>query len=370
MKIKINLKTLIISSIMLLLPTITLASNQVVMTIKNPDPYTGNQSWFNFEEPAGGLVSDTIILRNNSNQVEHIKLYGTDAYNNDAGSFVLKDFDDQQNGIGAWTKLSQNEVTLQAEEEKEIDFLIRIPENIAPGQYFGGILKEDNQLEGNGNIKVRTRTGNRIYLTIPGETNASINLLSVNHQYLANNKLNFQFRIENSGNVAFIPQAKITITDYFGNEIETIEKELGKSLPKSSIAPIVNWNYQNHRGNFKAKIRVTFEEIDYGSNNSRHGSALYSDAEITFFIFPWTWIYLILTLVIAIGSYYIYRTLRFRTFTKDLKSYKVQSNETLEEIAEKQKVPWKILARINKIKPPYSIRENQTLKIPKNESQK
>jgi hypothetical protein len=47
------------------------------------------------------------------------------------------------------------------------------------------------------------------------------------------------------------------------------------------------------------------------------------------------------------------------------KAYKVDENEDIVQIAQKYKVDWKEIAKVNKLKPPYTITSGQVLKVPR-----
>lgn len=49
------------------------------------------------------------------------------------------------------------------------------------------------------------------------------------------------------------------------------------------------------------------------------------------------------------------------------KNYTVKSGETLFSISQRIDVPWTTLAELNKIKPPFSVKTGQVIKIPNNE---
>ncbi|MBD3270700.1 DUF916 domain-containing protein, partial [Candidatus Peregrinibacteria bacterium] len=361
---------------MTFLPASTLASKNVIMSLKNPDPYTENRSWYQFEEPAGGIATDTIVLNNTSDKEVEVKLYAADATNNDAGSFIIKSAQEEQYGIGKWTKIEQNQINLEPNESKEIDFLISIPDEIAPGQYFGGIIKEElngectkNPADCKQQIHVKTRTGNRIYLTIPGEVIEDVKVTDFDHQISDKNQVRFKFKIENHGNMAYVPNVNITIYDLNGNIIETINKEIGKSLPDSSINPTVDWNHQGRFGSFNAKIKVYFEEINQGRMGNLKGSAKFEEFSLNIILLPWIWINSTLLIFAILIGYLFYQRIKIHRLSLNSDFYTVEENETLEEIAEKNKIAWKILAKINHIKAPYSVKKGEKIKIPKSKNE-
>jgi hypothetical protein len=375
-KPKYNLKILILT-VLLGLPQLVFANSLIVSTIKNPDPYNGNLSWFRFYEYPGTTVKDSLILRNIGTETETVKLYAADATSNQAGSFTPKMSDEEQKGIGAWAKLSAKELTLAPDETKEVSFEINIPKSITPGQYFGSIIYEQvsnstcdstQAVSGicEGNIQIKTRTGNRIYLTIPGETKQDIKLTDLKWKTTDLNSIHFTFNFINSGNVAFEPKAIIHLYNRWGQKITTLESNLGKSLPGTSISPSMEWKYGQNFGEFTVKTEIYYLEDNQGRFDNLRGTVLSDKKEITLFIFPWTvTIISLIVIALAAGAYFS-RRFYFRKILNCCLDYTVQKDENLVELASKFHTGWRTIAYINKIKPPYVIQENQIIKIPQN----
>lgn len=365
-----------LASLLLFLPQIVSANSLIVSTVKNPDPYSGNQSWFRYYQSPGSIVEDSIILRNAGNQTETIKLYATDATANEAGSFSPKMAEEEQKGIGTWAKLEKNEVTLEPNQSTEVKFTINVPDDISPGQYFGSIINEkisadipcDEVLDVSsfcqGNIQIRTRTGNRIYLTIPGEVKQDIKLDNFTWNRADKDSVHFHFSFTNNGNVAFQPKAYIHIYDVWGKQIAVIEGKLGKSLPGTTISPMLDWHLKGEFGNFTAKAEIYYQEDDQGRFDNLHGTVLSERAELKLFIFPWG-LFLTIAFLLFLGATAIY--LRYAYYQKILKNcqeYTVKEDENLLEIAQKFGTKWEIIARINNLQAPYSLETKQKLKVP------
>ena len=358
-----------------LLPQFSFASSQIISTIKNPDPYNGNQSWYKLSSLSGKTIEDSLILKNLGSETETIKLYATDATSNQAGSFISKLETDPQNSIGKWTTLEKSEITLTPNEDKEVKFKINIPENTSPGEYFGSIMKEDLNTDCSketannctGGIQIKTRTGNRIYLTVPGKIIEDIKLTNFSYKNSGNQSI-FKFNIQNHGNTSFEPQATINIYNYWGEKIDSITKSLGTSLPNTSIEPMVEWKHQANYGFLTAKADISYQPSIY-SANTLHSSSLSERKEISIFIFPWT-LTIILFSIFSVIIILIYLRKKHQTsIISNTTEYTVQPDENIIDIAKKHQIRWTVLAQINKLQAPYIIKPEQKIKIPKSKTQ-
>jgi hypothetical protein len=374
-----NVKRLVIDLALLgiIIPQIALGNSMIVSTVKNPDLYSNNLSWFRYYQYPGTTVKDSLVLRNIGEHEESIKLYATDATVNQAGSFTPKLEEEEQKGIGLWTSLLQKEVTLQPGESIEVPFSIDIPLGIAPGQYFGSIINEQMSTEacvnGNasdngspcpGNIQVKTRTGNRIYLTVPGEIKHDITLRNLGWKITAQKKILFTFNFTNSGNVAFEPQAVLHIYNSWGQEVEVIESRLGKSLPGSSTSPMMEWNPGDGFGSFTVKAEIYYREDDQGRFDSLHGTVLTEQLELSIFIFPWTIAIVALGIVCAVSLTIFGRRKYLKSLRQHSYEYSVLEGDTIISIAAAHGQKWNRIAKINGLRAPYVLQTGQKIKIP------
>jgi len=364
--------------LILLLPQLVLASNLIVSTVNNDDPYNNNQSWFKYNQSAGSAIKDSLILRNIGNQKETVKLYATDATSNQSGSFISKQESDTQKNLGIWTKLELNEVTLEPSQTIYVNFVINIPADATPGEYFGSIIKEDktnalcNQTQTalktehcSSNLQIKTRTGNRIYLNIPGQTIEDIHMSDFKYTQTSDKEDIFKFSFINKGNISFSPKVIINIYDLFGKKVDSIDSILGLSMPGTTIEPTLLWKKDGKIGKFKADINITYLQEDFGSINNLHNSPLGEKREISFFLIPWTSLITVIILLLAVIIILFIRKRIYQNMISNCTNHLVIEDENIMKIAEKYDQDWQMIAKINKLKAPYILIKDQRLKIPK-----
>lgn len=372
----------IILGLLTAFPGLASANGNLTIVVKNPNPYTGNQSWFTFEKKTGETINDTASVKNLSDKPVKAHVYAVDATSNDSGSFILKLENEEKTGIGKWTTVSSNDViTIPPQQSVDYPFHINIPDNLTPGQYFGGLVLEeitDNpQFEAIAaasdsgkticctNILVKTRIGLRIYLNIPGTIKDAMQWSGFK-TVQTNKSTNFMFEIKNTGNVALEPVATIEVFDSMGNQVDRFEKNLGESLPGTTINPTVTWNHQPVFGSFKAVGRLNYSIKTRSSNPADlHGSAVLGTKTANFTVVPWKEVLILLLLAMAAGiGYWVYRYNRFEMkMTWEL--YEIKSEDNIMKIAQDHQADWKKIAGVNKIKAPYLLKAGDKIRVPK-----
>lgn len=353
------------------------ALGQVTLTVKNPDPYKGNHSWFVYEEEAGETIEDVATLKNFSDEPAQVNIYAVDATSSKGGSFILKFREEEQKGIGYWTDVKTKSITINPDEVIDIPFEIVLPEGIAPGQYLGGLIVESGETADlNGDLQeyceandlcgtsvaVKTRIGSRIYLTVPGKTYEDYALTDFTASKSITGTTKFQFRIENNGNVAYEPHAVIDVYDGMGNLYEHIEKPLGTSSPGTVIHPVVKMKKRPIIGTFNAEANVTFAR-KFGDSEF-HAAAPSESLSATFWVMPWEIIFILLLLIVAVSGIIIQRKAAWKKYIDAAEEYTVQAGEDIESIAKKRHIDWRKLAKFNKLKPPFTVKTGDKLMVP------
>jgi hypothetical protein len=104
--------------------------------LQNPE----NPSVFSYELRPGDSLTDTIILKNNSDGKRSITVYPADSFISSNGNISYKtpEMNDMQD-IGKWITFRQENYDFEPGETKFIDFTINIPEDAEKKEYTGGI---------------------------------------------------------------------------------------------------------------------------------------------------------------------------------------------------------------------------------------
>jgi len=342
--------------------------------IKNSDV------WFVYNLDRGESITDYLKLVNvSSEKTMKVKIYPVDAVVSSQGVFNPLDEADPKKDIGAWIKMSESEVSLAPQETRIIPFTLTIPEDASVGDHLGAIIAEKGELtpSGQAGLSIKTRVGIRVWNTVPGEIVKNLQISNVSWEII-NKKLSpktttlekirtalglnkegfITLSLKNDGNVHLMPKGNIEIRDIFGGWVATLDNiSLGTSALSQTTTVPIKWEKPSLFGRLTAKITVL-----YGDNQT-------ATAEKSFWIIPWTLIFI----VILLAMIFVFGKLFWRLYYAKLKlkmtAYTVGEKESLTEIADKFNIKWKKLARINNLKPPYVLRKDETLFVPKNKGE-
>lgn len=372
-------KILLAILIALNIGTIALAAHEeVTLTVKNPDPYTGNQSWFVYTKNPGALIEDVATIKNYGTTTSNVRIYPVDATTTQSGSYILKFDHEDQLGIGEWTNISRNEIKIAPGERIDVPFSVKLPADISPGQYIGGIVIEygpnttdgittnceNTNTCGNSVVAVRTRIGSRIYITVPGEAREKIDFSGFSYYTTLMGQARFKFTIVNGGNVVYEPVAEITIRDDNGKIYDKFTKPLGTSAPGSTIESVITWDKQRPMiANFTATAKVTFPHRFQIADDTMHGSAMEKTADVP--IFPWDHVFYLSVIALIVTTLCAMHGIRPKPLATESEKYQVRDNDDLISIASAKNTNWQTLADFNNLKQPYILKKGTVIFVPK-----
>lgn len=198
------------------------------------------------------------------------------------------------------------ELTLKSKQIVSLPVTIIVPENAAPGGYYGVVRFTGTppELKGTG-VSLTASLGALILLRVNGEAkeNLAIEEFSVNKNgsksgnFFETTPLQFVERFKNSGNIHEQPVGQVKITDMFGKNVATLNVNLQSNnvLPSSvrKFDQTIDSSVIGNKilfGRYTAELKVT-----YGSSKQ------VLTQSITFWVIPYTLIGFII--IVAIGGF-------------------------------------------------------------------
>jgi len=363
--------------VLFLLPNGVLALSAGGMSImpQSNKQYPNRGGWFLYEVDPGEIINDTVRVTNTKDTSIFVTLEGIDAFLLDDGAFALRDTSSNED-IGTWIELEETEFELKPNSSKIVPFVITVPEDAEVGDHIGGLAVyetsgEPEQVYQSGGTKVgiTTRVGARIYLTVAGDI---IRDLNIKKRYFFGraDKMMFKFILENKGNV----RANLTITEgkiynIFGLYDEQQGIVLGQIFPHKTVTKIFPWPGKN-KPLFGPYLAIFTIEDTYKKVNPRSNVVIPEVEPVTVWLFtffvPYTQIAVIAGLLFLI--WFIWQFIVWKRLSnlarRPVAKYKVKKGDNLMSISHDFGVSWKIVAKLNNIKPPYSLYGIKTLYIP------
>jgi len=228
----------------------------------------------------GSTVSGSIALTNASPDVVDIDL-GIEDFIPSAGTTNVQ-FIGRAEGVTTvrdWISLDSTDgFTFDSKgDERNITYTITAPEDAEPGGHFGVIFFKANKNQDGGQLKVGTRIGVLVFITIPGDSLQKGQILDFKGpKFVQKTPVTFNIKFENTGTVHYEPKGTVTIKNLFGRKIAEVPVQGQTVLPTGIRDLTVSWDTSGLLfGRYTAEL-----DIKDGEGNSL------SAEKIAFYAFP------------------------------------------------------------------------------------
>ncbi|MFH0952382.1 MAG: LysM peptidoglycan-binding domain-containing protein [Patescibacteria group bacterium] len=258
-------------------------------------------------------------------------------------------------------------LTLEGASTVELPFTITVPKTASVGEHNGCILiqEKNNVQEGESGINISTRTGLRVAVTIPGNIVRKLEIAGFDLLSRSQGGKIFHPYVRNAGNVSIDADVKVITKNIFGR---TITEHGGQySIYRDDTS---EWNFEFlptfWGGYYRSTLTVEYDTslragigVESGENKT-----LLTGPTVSFFIMPSiTGLIIeiaILLLILAILILWWLSWRRKRWIKNNWIDYVVKPGDDIKLLAKKFNVSWKVLAKANRIKPPYTL----SIKVP------
>ncbi len=228
------------------------------VNVKNPL----TKAWFIYTLNPGELKEGKVDITNTSNDIVTVSVYPVDAVTTADGAFAPEPEDKEKVGVGTWITLSEEVITLAPREQKTLDFTIDVPEKVDVGDHMGAFIVQGkgvtNNIETSG-LRITTRVGARIYITIPGDIVKEL-LFDEFTVKKTDELVTFYTTFINKGNVRVRLKGNIEITNSSGAEIAFVAIPEREVFPSKTITIPIEWTPgKMYRGKLNAKAIVVYD---------------------------------------------------------------------------------------------------------------
>lgn len=325
---------------------------------------TEKEDKFQFKIDAGETITHEIYLLNIQDEPIDVEVYSTDGTITSNGAFSVLSRNENQTALGTWINFTDDTTLhLEGKEERLIPFTISVPEGTTPGVYGGGlsaspIVATQEMTSGAGAI-VSTRVVQPIYVEVPGTKVSKYDWGTFT--YTGGRENNFNFSFKNEGNTIIKVNGDIEIRDTMGN-VSTIPMSEITLLQGGEAKSKAEWKTTSFIGFYNATANLTFSELDVSQNDFI--TIKTETRELSFSIIPWTYVFLLLALILGLIAFYISKKGAQKRFLKKCVKYTVAEGETIKSVATSHNIDWEKLAKINNIKAPYELTKGQVILVP------
>ena len=341
-----------------------------------PDPENPRtSSIFIHDLEVGEVADDGIRVINNSDEAKNILVYGVDSTPSTGGAFACKQFSQDKEAVGSWIELEKSEVSLEPGTNEVVPFTISVPTNASVGEHNGCIVIQERKEEDEkkAGVSLSFRTGIRVAITVPGELKRDIEIIgfTVSKKEKGDSKgaLILHPMVKNLGNVSVDADVKVITRSVFGFK----HAEHGGQYPILR-GDTSDWNFELEKPFWGGLYRSSFT-VEYDPSLEA-GVGVQSGGELLKLKGPSVWFFsmptvggLIIEIIILLA---LVALLFLRSAMKRRKKwiknswvdYSVKDGDDINSLSQKFNISWKLLVKVNKLKPPYALKKSQKIKVP------
>jgi len=185
---------------------------------------------------------------------------------------IEEDAETARRSLAAWIEVSDGPIFVPEEQSVDIPFVVRIPDNAAPGGHYAAILvgtRPALNREAGSSVSISSLVSSLFFVRIKGDVREEgyIREFRAEKRFYQNPEATFTLRFENTGTVHLQPQGDIVIYNMWGKERGRIlvnqKTHFGNVLPQSIRKFSFTWQGEKNpfeAGKYKAIATLGFGE--------------------------------------------------------------------------------------------------------------
>jgi hypothetical protein len=341
MEVFFKMKKILLLFILALISFHSVALADVYITPKSE--FDMNKGVFYDNATSGDELHYLFSVGNNGNAVEEVTIYPTDVKTAIDGGFEYKYPEVPTKEVGSWfVDGTPIKVLLKPNEEKEYSFKLKVPNDLKPGQYIGGIVALKTVITNNkkneSDYIIKENKMYSLQTVIDFESNKSIKNMEITdlkHNRFGNGLSYLTVGLTNKGTILEKPQIKIKLTNSKGKEIYKNSKkldsfyggiygisnfELNTSLPTGKYKALVTIMYSSKIVEREFNFEVTYDEyIKSGDDLTDHN--LTTDFSFIEFLIKYKWILGGILLFLLFIIFMLVR--KINKYKKDIENFRI-----------------------------------------------
>jgi len=260
---------------------------------------------FHYDMLPGQTINDSVILTNETSQLQDFQIWATDGLNTPVGgAFALRPLGYPMTGVGTWvnTHLGSGVYGLNGNTSVTINFSVTAPANATPGDHAGGIealnvTPVPQPTNGPAHFIIHRGVATAMFIRVagPARPGAAVSNISAKSSVPAigfgSRSAVVSYQLENTGNTLLSGQAVATVTDIFGRTVKTFAPVGVQDFVPGARFTVIEPRWNNLPLFGPETVHVKFIAPGMPTVN---GSS-------TFWIFPWLLVLLVLAVLGFIG---------------------------------------------------------------------
>ena len=317
------------------------------------------------------IQEEGILLVNNSAEQKTLLVYSVDSVVSSDGAFACRQLSEPKKSVGSWIELAKFEVTLDSGTNEMVPFTINVPQTASVGEHNGCIVIQEKKEkeEGQTGMVLSFRTGLRVAITIPGNITRKLEIIDLTVELQKDGDYLLQPSVKNFGNVSIDASVQVVTRCLFG----LTHIQHGGQFPILR-GEVSDWNFELKKpfwgGWYQSSLTIEYEEgseTELGKETGEQKIQL-TESSVWFFSTPQPIalaIEIIILLLIGFSGFLFWLSRRRKKWIKEnWMEYDVTLNDDINSLAKHFDVSWKLLAKVNKLQPPYGLKAGEKIKVP------
>ncbi|MFA4937360.1 MAG: LysM peptidoglycan-binding domain-containing protein [Patescibacteria group bacterium] len=320
---------------------------------------------------SGAIQEEGVLVVNNSVEQKTILVYSVDSTPSTGGAFACEQLSQAKDDVGAWIKLEKGEVALDPGTNELVPFTIAVPQNASVGEHNGCIIIQEKlaKPDSKSGVGLSFRTGLRVAITIPGELERKLEIVGFIMTSRDDGSFLLQPKVKNLGNVSIDADAQVVTRYFFGLTHITHGGQYPILRGDTS-----DWNFELKKPFWGGWYRSSFA-VEYDANPEA-GVGVKSGKELTRLEGPLVWFFsfptpaglaieVVVFLLLVACLFLLWLAQKRKKWIKESwVAYDIKSGEDIKTLAERFDVSWKLIAKANKLQPPYAFKPGEKIKVP------
>lgn len=215
------------------------------------------QTYFTAVRNAGSKFVGHLQVTNSSQESARLHVYGVDGLTGTTSGTVYANMDDPKKAVGKWITPERDIVRLAPKSSTVVDFTVKIPDGVEPGDHVGGVALESvdkPKSEGNFAVTEIIRVAVAVQIRIRGEAATSMEITNLGLEALPGTQLpSVTVGIKNTGRLLCKPKLAVTLAQG-DNTLGTVNRDLDTVLPGKEIPYPLAWGTALPAGKYNASV--------------------------------------------------------------------------------------------------------------------